>query len=229
MKKRKKEKINSREEMKSQLIIIGSLFVLICCIFCIFYKVYNEHNLDTINEKLLIDFFDEQQENLSIDITNSELENESNQDEIVVETKKEENKIQNTEKYLGVLEIKKINLKQGFYSKNSKNNNVNKHIKVLDESDMPNIEKGNLIIAGHSGNAYISYFKYLNKLEKGDNAIVYYQSKKYSYSLVNSYEIEKNGTAHIIRNSNKNTLTLITCKHNTNKQLVFIFELKEVM
>ena len=46
---------------------------------------------------------------------------------------------------------------------------------------------------------------------------------------VNSYEIEKNGYAHIVRNAEKSTLTLITCKHNTNKQIVVIWELVEVI
>ena len=53
--------------------------------------------------------------------------------------------------------------------------------------------------------------------------------RTYNYKLVNTYEIEKTGTAHIKRNGEKNTLTLITCKHNTNKQLVFIFELNEII
>ena len=46
--------------------------------------------------------------------------------------------------------------------------------------------------------------------------------------MVNSYEIEKNGYAHILRNAEKTTLTLITCKHNTNKQLIVICELVEI-
>ena len=39
------------------------------------------------------------------------------------------------------------------------------------------------------------------------------------------YDIEKTGTANIIRNKEKTTLTLITCRHNTNKQIVVICEL----
>ena len=52
--------------------------------------------------------------------------------------------------------------------------------------------------------------------------------KEYIYKMVNSYEIEKNGYAHILRNAEKTTLTLITCKHNTNKQLIVICELVEI-
>ena len=74
-----------------------------------------------------------------------------------------------------------------------------------------------------------TYFRNLNKLSYGDIATVYYNGRTYNYKLVNTYEIEKTGTAHIKRNGEKNTLTLITCKHNTNKQLVFIFELNEII
>ena len=41
------------------------------------------------------------------------------------------------------------------------------------------------------------------------------------------YDIDKTGTANIVRNAEKNTLTLITCRHNTNKQIVYICELVE--
>lgn len=133
----------------------------------------------------------------------------------------------NTEKYIAVLEIPKINLKRGIYAKNSKLNNVNKNVYLLKESNMPDEEKGNFILAGHSGTAYFSYFKNLPKLDIGDVAYVYYKGGRYGYKLINNYEMIKNGKANIIRNGEKTTMTLITCKHNTDKQLVYIFELME--
>lgn len=133
----------------------------------------------------------------------------------------------NNEKYIAVLEIPKINLKRGIYAKNSKLNNVNKNIYLLKESSMPDEEKGNFILAGHSGTSYISYFKNLPKLSIGDISYVYYNGGRFQYKLVNSYEINKNGKANIIRNGEKTVMTLITCKHNTEKQLVYIFERME--
>ena len=50
---------------------------------------------------------------------------------------------------------------------------------------------------------------------------------EYKYKVVNMYDIEKTGTANIIRNANKSTLTLVTCRHNTNKQIIIICELVE--
>jgi LPXTG-site transpeptidase (sortase) family protein len=90
---------------------------------------------------------------------------------------------------------------------------------------MPDIENGNLILAGHSGNARVSYFKNLNKLKLDDTAIIIYNNKEYNYKVVDIYEIDKTGDAEIIRDENKNTLTLITCKHNTKKQIVIICEM----
>ncbi len=133
----------------------------------------------------------------------------------------------NNESYIAVLEIPKINLKRGIYAKNSKLNNVDKNIYLLKESNMPDEEKGNFILAAHSGSAYVSYFRNLPKLSINDIAYVYYNGGRYGYKLVNNYEIIKNGKANIIRNGEKNTMTLITCKHNTDKQLIYIFELME--
>ena len=92
---------------------------------------------------------------------------------------------------------------------------------------MPDKINGNLILVAHSGTSSVSYFKNLHKLVTNDIAYIHYMGKVYTYKLVNTYDIEKTGEATIIRNSSKNTLTLITCRRNTNKQTVFIFELKE--
>ena len=133
------------------------------------------------------------------------------------------------EKYIGVLEIKKIKLKRGFYNIDSNNNNVDKNIMVINSSDMPDVNLGNLILASHSGNSNISYFKNIDKLRIGDIASVYYLKNKYNYKLVNYYEVDKTGVIQIIKNNDINCLTLITCKKNTNKQLVFIFELAKII
>lgn len=114
---------------------------------------------------------------------------------------------------------------RGLVDSSSSLNNVNYNVEIIKGSTMPNVKNGNLILAGHSGNAKVSYFRNLNKLEKNDKIIIDFNNELYTYNVVNKYEIEKNGKAKIIRNSNETTLTLITCKHNTNKQIVVIAEL----
>lgn len=213
MKKLKKEKIRIS---KSQLIEIGSFLIIVLCSGMLFFQIYSNNKKNEENNNMIEEYFEQEQVEEKV---------EENIDDPVIE---KQNIEVNLEKYIGVLEIGKINVKRGFYPKTSRNNNVNRNLEVLNESDMPDKENGNVIIAAHSGNSYISFFRNLNKLSFGDTAKIYYEGKIYNYSLMNSYEINKNGTAHIVRNAYKNTLTLITCKHNTNKQIVYIFELNNI-
>ena len=201
---------------KSQLIKIGSFLILLGISVITINSIINFINIQ--NEKNLIKEYYENEEYI-VDVPVVE---EIPQEELVVE-KNEEKKVEIN--YIAVIKIPKIGLEKGLASKDSYYNNVNRNIQILSESDMPDVDKGNVILAGHSGNSSVSYFKKLNKLKNNDEAIISYKGKDYVYRLVNSYEIEKNGYAHILRNAEKTTLTLITCKHNTNKQYVFIFEL----
>ena len=67
------------------------------------------------------------------------------------------------EPYIGQIEVKKINLFKGFYSKDSSLNNVKINLYLMPTSSYPDEDKGNVIIAGHSGNYSNSYFKDLYK------------------------------------------------------------------
>jgi LPXTG-site transpeptidase (sortase) family protein len=129
-------------------------------------------------------------------------------------------------KYLGVLEIPKISLKRGFYNIGSKYNNIQYNVTMVEGSTLPDVESGNLILMAHSGDAYISYFAYLYKLNIGDMVYVTYAGRKYEYQIVNIYEVEKNGAVVIKRNYDKTSLTMITCtKDNDYTQTVYISEL----
>lgn len=128
--------------------------------------------------------------------------------------------------YFGYLQIPKINLTQGLVPLSSKYNNVNKNIQTINPSDYPDVEKGNLILAAHSGSSRIAYFKNLYLLSINDEAYVIYNNEKYVYQIINIYEVPKNGKVAIYRNNDKTTLTLITCtKNNENTQTVYISEL----
>lgn len=127
------------------------------------------------------------------------------------------------EDYFGVIDIPKIGLYKGFYNKNSSLNNVKFNLYLLPESNNPDVKGGNLIIAGHSGNYNNSYFGNLYKLEINDTIIIHYNNLKYVYKIDNIYNEEKNGTVRIFRNSNKTTLTLITCtKDDDYHQTIYI-------
>ena len=128
--------------------------------------------------------------------------------------------------YIGYLEIPKVKVKKGFVDINSRDNQVGKNITIISGSQFPNVDKGNFIIAGHSGTGVHSYFKNLYKLSKGDKAYVYYDNVKYTYEIVKIYNQKKDGTIAIYRDYNETTLTLITCtKDNKKSQTVYIAEL----
>jgi len=212
---KRKEKNN-----KSQLIKVGSFLILLGISVISIHLIINFINIQ--NEKSLIKEYYENEEYI-VDVP--VMEEEIVQEEQQVEEKKENKKVEIN--YIAVIKIPKIGLEKGLASKDSYYNNVNRNIQILTESDMPDKENGNVILASHSGNSSVSYFNKLNKLEYNDSVIISYKGRDYVYRMVNSYEIEKNGYAHILRNAEKTTLTLITCKHNSNKQLIVICELIE--
>ena len=132
--------------------------------------------------------------------------------------------------YVGTLEIPKINLNKGFTAIDSPYNTVNKNIEVVKNSNYPDVSKGNFILAAHSGNSYLAYFKNLYQLTLGDKANINYKNYRYTYKIVNIYQQEKTGKIAIYRDLNKNTLTLITCtKDSKTKQTIYILELESVI
>lgn len=125
--------------------------------------------------------------------------------------------------YVGYIEIPKINLNQGLVNLKNKNNNVNKNIQTIYPSDWPNVTGGNLILASHSGTSWVSYFKNLYQLNTGDTINIYYNNTKYTYKIVNIYDVPKNGEVAIYRDTETTTLTLITCTKNSDTlQTVYI-------
>lgn len=127
------------------------------------------------------------------------------------------------EKYIGVLEIPSIKLKQGLVSPFSKLNNVNKNIEIIKPYHMPNEQGKIMILASHSGTSKVAFFDKLRYVEIDDLIYVYYKDIKYTYKVINKYQIKKTGNLQLT-NAEKNTLlVLITCNpSNLKKQIVVI-------
>lgn len=218
-----KRNAKNNNRRKGQLFIVGSFFIIIGA--GVLTGIIVSDYLSTKQEQSLVNDFYEEQETI-VDVPTIE-------DEVIAEESIEQEETKQTTapqiNYIAVIKIPKIGLEKGLTSKDSYYNNVNRNIQILSESDTPDVDKGNVILASHSGNSSVSYFRKLNKLQNEDSISIFYNGKEYKYKMVNSYEIEKNGYAHIVRNAEKSTLTLITCKSNTNKQLVVICELVEVL
>lgn len=129
---------------------------------------------------------------------------------------------------IGKIIIKKIAINNNLYNINSKHNNIEENITILEDSIMPDKTNSIMYIAAHSGDGKIAYFNDLDKLETNDEITIIYKNKKYIYSVKNIWEENKNGYIHINR-ENEKQLILTTCsKTKKNKQLVINSTLKEV-
>jgi len=191
-------------------IIVTIAFALIVLGICILLNDYISGKIDKAYEDFNVNSF------VEVDAEVEEIV-QSEAALAVTETPKEE--------YLGLLEIDKISLSRGFYSKESELNNVNRNITILKESDYPDKKNGNVILVAHSGNSYLGYFKNLYKLKKEDTARLTYKGKTYNYRITDIYYENKDGDVAIYRNTDKQTLTLITCtKDDDTKQTVYILE-----
>lgn len=216
----KRTRKNKNIDKKEQLIKLVASFIFLIGSFMYIGRIAYNYYIELRDYNKAQEFLNigkEEVEEIKVNI---------DEEEIKEQPKQEEKKTSNYN-YIGVLEIPKINIKRGFLNIKDKGNNVNKNLQVIKGSDMPNVKNGNLIIAAHSGNSYISYFKNLHKLSDEDVAYVYFNNIKYTYKVAGKYDAEKNGKVTIHRDNKKNTLTLITCSQtNKTKQIVYILELE---
>ena len=216
----KRTRKNKNIDKKEQLIKLVASFIFLIGSFMYIGRIAYNYYVELRDYNKAQEFLNigkEEVEEIKVDI---------DEEEIKEQPKQEEKKTSNYN-YIGVLEIPKINIKRGFLNIKDKGNNVNKNLQVIKGSDMPNVKNGNLIIAAHSGNSYISYFKNLHKLSNDDVAYVYFNNIKYTYKVAGKYDAEKNGKVTIHRDNKKNTLTLITCSQtDKTKQIVYILELE---
>ena len=210
----------------STLIIIGIIVIIIGFVLG-FYESFEERKNKAFSEINILLYENEIPENKEvIDENQQNTNNEEQTNEQTNEQNTTDQKENSSYNYIGFLEIPKINLKRGLLDINSKYNNVDYNVTIINGSTMPDEENNNLILAAHSGTCSYCYFNKLYKLQIGDKANISYKGKKYNYEVVNIYEVEKDGTVPIYRDYDKNTLTLITCTRNSDtKQTVYILEI----
>ena len=180
----KRTRKNKNIDKKEQLIKLVASFIFLIGSFMYIGRIAYNYYVELRDYNKAQEFLNigkEEVEEVKVDI---------DEEEIKEQPKQEEKKTFNYN-YIGVLEIPKINIKRGFLNIKDKGNNVNKNLQVIKGSDMPNVKNGNLIIAAHSGNSYISYFKNLHKLSNDDVAYVYFNNIKYTYKVVGKYDAEK--------------------------------------
>lgn len=217
------------------LLIIGSILIMISIYLSFYsridlvkeqlfseidYMINNNSNYCSCNEE--DDDENQNEDELMVDISTDYIEiesNESNNEKPII--KKE---------YIGYLNIPRISLRYGFVKLDSYYNHVDRNIQIIKPSDFPDVPMGNFIIAGHSGNSSVSYFKNLYLLKTGDTANITYKNHTYNYKIVDIYKDNKDGKITIKRDTTKTTLTLITCSYKDKKnQTVYIAELESIV
>ena len=205
-----KLKRTKRNKIFIVFIIIGVLLILISLlVFIIRYRYYENKSA---NDRKQVDEF------LSQPVLNNIETNEVTSDEVNSDT--------NINDYIAVLEIPAINLTRGLVDKSSPNNDVNKNIYMLKDTVLPDEDTiSHIILASHSGNSYVSYFKNLHKLDINDEIYFYYKNSKYIYSIYKIDEVDKTGNIEL-KKTNSSDITLITCKGNLKKQIVIYATLK---
>jgi LPXTG-site transpeptidase (sortase) family protein len=215
------KKLNKREKKRispSGTAIVGALITLIGGFFLSYNYVQSEKIM--AYDYMANAFYN------GTEVTTNEITEEDDSNKPV---EAEELTGEVSDEYIGYLTIPKINLTKGFLDMRSSENDVEKNILVVSGSNYPDTDRGNLILAGHSGTGWKAFFNDLYKLSINDTAYVTYKNKKYIYSIVNIYTQEKTGKLAIYRNYDKTTLTLITCTNNDSKtQTVYIAELVSI-
>ena len=200
-----------KRKNKNRLLLIGSFFLLSGFII-LSIELYQNIKLRELEKEAINKFYVEE-EIIDIEtIDNNTVEEETIEDEEL--------------NYIGIIKIPKINLERGLVSPYSYQNNVDKNIAFVEPYTLPDKQYGNVILASHSGNSSVSFFRKLDKLSINDEIIIDFNKESYFYKVVNIYDVEKTGKAVINRNRYKNTLTLITCRDGTNKQIIVISELE---
>jgi len=222
----KQKKFQNKIKLKkSQICLFGSLLV-IGGIVALSYNHILLLKQQVISDMLLSFSDDKNIEEVIDDMPTIEEVSQTAVETPVVQEEKKQSKPIDYSKYTGVLEIPKIGLKRGFYSVGNRYNDIKYNVTMINGSTTPDVLGGNLVLAAHSGDAYISYFAYLYKLNVGDQAFVTYGGNTYKYQIVNIYNVPKTGAVTIHRNLDRTTLTLITCTKNSDtEQTVYIAEM----
>lgn len=201
---------------KSNIILIISIINLVIGIMLCTYNACYNYYLNKLDKDKVNNFIQD----------NTYKKNIVSMDKISDNNEYEENTI---DSYLGVISIPKINLKQGFYDIDNPLNNVDKNIELIKDSSMPYVENGSLILAAHSGNDRVSYFRNLYKLKVDDEIEIIINKSKYLYKLIDIYEVKKTGSIRLHDISNITSLVLVTCSNfNDDLQVVYISRLISV-
>ena len=106
--------------------------------------------------------------------------------------------------YYGYLIIPEVKIKLGFYNLDSKENNVNKNVMLIDSKI-----NNTYILAAHSGSGRLAYFNDLRYLDVDDDIYLMFHNEEKHYKVTNVRKVIKNGKISI--KNEENQIILTTC------------------
>lgn len=115
------------------------------------------------------------------------------------------------------LEIPKIDFKEVLHPKNEKKNKI-ENVMIMEGSDMPDVEEGNLVLIGKTDKNGKAVFNNLKDIEINDYIYVIYNGYGYKYQVYKIYS-GKDGLDKSYKKEQKGNkiVTLATCKDNPEK------------
>lgn len=123
-----------------------------------------------------------------------------------------------------IIEIPCIGLKTVVKKADKDFNNLDKSLVYYDSNNY----NETIIILGHSGMGYGTYFNRLDEVSSKDTVYLLISNKKITYKLAEKKEISETNV-NILNNDKKDTLLLITCvKGHNKKRLVLKLTLSNV-
>ena len=151
----------NKETSPTTTAFIGAVLLLIGGFF-LFYNYIESKKIIAYDYMASVFYSENESNNVEVEI----VEEEEHPKEVVEEQLPDEI----SDEYIGYLSIPKIGLTKGFMDKRSTENDVEKNILVVNGSSYPDVDKGNFILAGHSGTGWKAFFNDLYQLQNGDIA-----------------------------------------------------------
>ena len=120
--------------------------------------------------------------------------------------------------YNEVIIIPKINLKQSILKADDDFSNLNNNLVYYKQINIAD----KIIIFGHSGVGYGTYFNRLDELNLNDILYLYKDNIKYTYQVIKIYKIKETKVDILNEEKNSKKMLLITCDKNNNKKRLVI-------
>lgn len=112
---------------------------------------------------------------------------------------------------IAVISIEALELEMPVYF-GASNENMSKGAAILGQTSLPTGDKNcNCVIAGHRGWSGAPYFRYIDRLQTGDEVIITNLWESMSYTVSEIKIIEPNDIKEIFIQDGRDMITLLTC------------------